>query len=228
MEMQIHADRRLPALVHGGSIPWRLSPEHGVERRMLERDGGEVAIASSLVRYRPGSRFSRHLHELGEEFLVLEGTFSDEEGDYPAGTYVRNPPGSSHSPFSADGCVIFVKLRQMSPHDTRRIRVFAADQKWHRAREAGREVALLQMDSHSSVTLERLRPGTRVGAQTIEGGEEIFVVNGRLRLLGTRQEYLESWDWLRRPGWTSVAFVSETDSLLWVKRGHLNTAGVPE
>lgn len=77
----------------------------------------EVARATSIVRYAPESRFAEHIHELGEEFLVLEGMFSDEHGDYGAGTYVRNPPGSSHSPYTVDGCTIFVKLRQFDPAD---------------------------------------------------------------------------------------------------------------
>ena len=129
-QMTINADRSRPALVHASRLPWVPSPEPGVERRLLERNGGEVAVASSIVRYRAGSRFAAHTHALGEEFLVLEGTFSDEHGHYPAGAYVRNPPGTSHAPFSEDGCVIFVKLRQMAPDDTDRARVLKRDRIW--------------------------------------------------------------------------------------------------
>ena len=64
---------------------------------MLDRRGEEVARATSLVSYAPGSHFERHIHDGGEEILVLEGTFSDEQGDYPTGTYLRNPVGSSHA-----------------------------------------------------------------------------------------------------------------------------------
>jgi anti-sigma factor ChrR (cupin superfamily) len=52
---------------------------------LLERDGGEVARATSIVRYDPGARFDSHLHELGEEILVLDGTLSDEFGSYGPG-----------------------------------------------------------------------------------------------------------------------------------------------
>jgi anti-sigma factor ChrR (cupin superfamily) len=92
-------------------LPWIPSPQAGVERHPLDRIGGEVARATSLVRYAPGSLFPAHAHPFGEEFLVLDGTFSDEHGDYAAGTYVRNPPGSQHSPRTLPGCVILVKLR---------------------------------------------------------------------------------------------------------------------
>ena len=84
---------------------------------MLDRVGDEVARATSIVRYEPGSQFSAHTHDLGEEFFVLDGIFSDEHGDYPAGTYVRNPPGSSHTPYTVEGCTIFVKLRQFDLED---------------------------------------------------------------------------------------------------------------
>ncbi|GAL13613.1 hypothetical protein JCM19233_4618 [Vibrio astriarenae] len=51
----------------------------------LDRVGGEVARATSIVRYKPNSAFSPHTHDGGEEFFVLEGVFSDEHGDYPQG-----------------------------------------------------------------------------------------------------------------------------------------------
>ena len=116
--MQLHADLRQRAVVFADDVVWVPSPLPGVTRRMLDRDGGEVARTTSVVRYAPGSRFSRHEHGGGEEFRVLDGTFSDEMGDYPAGTYVRNPPGSSHARWSTEGCTIPGKLRQFDPRDT--------------------------------------------------------------------------------------------------------------
>ena len=115
--MRIHADFSQRAIVAPSADRWLNSPESGVDRFMLDRIGDEVARASSLVRYAPSSSFPRHLHPEGEEFLVLEGVFSDEHADYPGGTYVRNPPGSGHSPYSVDGCRIFVKLRQFDAED---------------------------------------------------------------------------------------------------------------
>ncbi|HEY9660942.1 MAG TPA: cupin domain-containing protein, partial [Allocoleopsis sp.] len=102
--MKLHADLSQRAVVVSEDLPWIDSPMPGVQRRMLERDGEEVARATSIVRYAPGSAFSPHTHGGGEEFLVLEGVFSDEQGDYPPGTYVRNPVGSTHTPSSREGC----------------------------------------------------------------------------------------------------------------------------
>lgn len=105
------------AIAHGARLSWLASPLAGVERRLLYRLGGEQARATSLVRYQPGSHFNAHEHGGGEEILVLEGVFEDEHGRYPAGSYLRNPPGSQHAPGSTGGCVIFVRLRQFHPRD---------------------------------------------------------------------------------------------------------------
>jgi len=131
----------------------------GVERRMLERDGDEVARATSIVRYAPDSKFSEHTHAGGEELLVLEGTLSDEMGDYPAGTYVRNPVGSSHTSSSADGCTIFVKLWQMSPQDQKPVRINIHDRSGWSPGETGEEVLKLHVCTHEYVRILRWQTG---------------------------------------------------------------------
>ncbi len=117
MSLRVRADFAQTAWVPPDQHHWIASPEPGVDRVMLDRVGDEIAVATSIVRYRSGSRFAAHRHDRGEEFLVLDGVFADENGSYPAGTYVRNPPGSAHSPRSDEGCVLFVKLRQFPPDD---------------------------------------------------------------------------------------------------------------
>ena len=220
-ELKLHADRALPALVHGSQLPWLTSSESGVERRLLERIGGEVALASSIVRYQRGSHFARHTHDLGEEFFVLEGTFSDGHGDYPAGSYVRNPPGTSHAPFSESGCVIFVKLRQMRADDNAQVWSFAHDRDWCATSTNGHEAATLHNADGVSVTLERLVAGTTVPVRAHSGGEEIFVITGSAQLLDENQTILHAWSWSRRPGAQHVALTATTDALLWINRGHL-------
>lgn len=108
-------------VIETASQDWIVSPADGVARKPLERTQAESGHATSLVRFAPGSRFSRHSHPLGEEILVLEGVFSDEFADYPAGTYLRNPPGSAHSPFSEQGCTLLVKLDQFVAGDDQRV-----------------------------------------------------------------------------------------------------------
>src|SRR4249920_2708952 len=121
--MELNADFSKRVVVHGARLPWTPSPMAGVDRRMLDRIGDEVARATSIVRYAPGSHFSPHMHGGGEEFLVLDGVFQDEHGDFPAGTYVRNPPQSSHTPGSKPGCTMFVKLWQFDLADHTHVRL---------------------------------------------------------------------------------------------------------
>lgn len=112
--MLINADFSHQASVTADEHQWIKSPQKGVERVMLDRIGAEKARATSLVRYAPNSYFPHHLHPSGEEILVLSGTFSADDDDYPAGWYLRNPPTSGHQPHSSEGAIIFVKLRQMT------------------------------------------------------------------------------------------------------------------
>ena len=119
--LQLNVDLSQRCVVDSNALAWNDSPSPLVQRRLLERDGGELARATSVVRYAAGARFDLHTHDLGEEILVLEGTLSDDSGNYGPGTYIKNPPGSAHAPFSESGCTLFVKLRYQDPQDRTRI-----------------------------------------------------------------------------------------------------------
>jgi len=121
--MHLHVDFSKSVTINSHELPWEDSPMAGVQRRKLDRIGDEVARATSIVKYAPKSYFSPHTHGGGEEILVLEGIFSDEHGDYPAGTYIRNPIGTTHKPHSEDGCVIFVKLHQFDQEDKKQFSI---------------------------------------------------------------------------------------------------------
>lgn len=218
MELSIHADRRQAAIVDAAELPWVPSPSAGVERRMLERIGGEVALATSIVRYAPGSRFPTHRHELGEEFVVLEGTFSDESGDYERGSYVRNPAGSSHAPHSREGCVIFVKLRQMEADEPEQVRVRVADRRWQDEPQRGVRSALLYANPRTEVRLLSLDRGARLPLREVTGGEEMLVVDGSVALADRR---LGHWGWHRSAEVRQPGLHALEPALLWVKRGHL-------
>lgn len=214
----IRGDLSRRALVDTRLTAWQASPLAGVDRKMLDRLGDEVARATSIVRYGPGSRFDAHEHALGEEFLVLSGTFSDEHGDYPEGTYVRNPPGSSHRPFSRNGCEIFVKLRQFSADDTERVVVDTRAAKWLPGLVPGLSVQPLHRHGSESVALVRWAPGTRFKAHVHWGGEEILVLEGVFR--DEAGEY-PAGTWLRNPHRSVHTPFSDSGCLIWVKVGHL-------
>src|SRR6185369_2421719 len=177
---RINADFSRRVVIATVDMPWIPSPQAGVERRMLDRIGGEVARATSLVRYAAASTFPAHDHAFGEEFLVLDGVFSDEHGDYPPLTYVRNPPLSRHSPRTAPGCTILVKLRQMALSEKTRLVIESTTANWQPAEQAGLSILPLFQDAGENVALERLDAGAALAESDCPGGEEIFILSGDL------------------------------------------------
>lgn len=190
----LNADTAVPAFMPALGAKWLPSPEPGVERRMLERDGGEVARATSIVRYAPGSSFAHHRHDDGEEYFVLEGIFSDAEGHHGVGTYVRNPPGSSHAPFSEGGCTIFVKLRQMRPEQDRHVRTDCNAAAWMAM--PGGSYCELYVDPWERVRLYRLGKGARHVLES-QCGIEMLVLSGTCN---DAERIYRELDWLRLPG----------------------------
>lgn len=196
--MLVNADFTSRAVVLASDHTWVPSPQLGVDRVLLDRVGVERARATSVVRYAPRSAFPKHHHPGGEEILVLEGTFSDSEGDYPAGWYIRNPPGSSHQPASAEGAVIFVKLWQMTSHDERTVRINTLEEAaWTVKSE--RSICPLHDDTNEEVALHRLHEGERFFSYAFkypEASTEIFVVKGGLTFEGSE---LPGRSWIRLP-----------------------------
>ena len=155
---------------------WHTSPSSGVERLYLERDNmGEFAKASSIVKFQPGSEFEEHIHDNGEEIFVLEGIFSDQYGDYPKGTYLRNPHNSNHVPFSKDGCKIFVKLRQFKKGDNISIVKNTLNSDWLQGLVPGLKVMPLHEYQTEHAAMVKWEPNTRFNAHKHWGGEEIYV-----------------------------------------------------
>jgi anti-sigma factor ChrR (cupin superfamily) len=217
---RVNADFSRRVVIATDEMPWIPSPQPGVERRLLDRIGGEVARATSLVRYAPSSNFPVHDHALGEEFFVLSGIFSDELGDYPAGTYVRNPPQSRHAPRTASGCTIFVKLRQMTLSEQRRIVTDTTSAQWLQPDQAGVAWLPLYRDSDTGerVTLERLAAGARHPELDCLDGEEIFILSGDLE--DEHGEY-RAGTWIRNPAGFRRTLGSGGGATYWAKRGHL-------
>ncbi|MDP2780086.1 cupin domain-containing protein [Devosia sp.] len=217
--MQLNADFNLHAAVHAAFLAWVPSPMPGVERRLLDRIGAEVARATTIVRYAPGSCFSPHTHDGGEEFLVLDGVFQDESGDYPAGSYVRNPPTSRHTPRSAEGCIIFVKLWQFAPEDRAQVRVDTSKMQFQPVsdRPGVAEVSLFR-DDREQVRLERWEPDSVISLEA-PGGIEVLVLDGAFC---DASERFSALSWLRLPdGETLRAKTGAQGCRLWVKTGHL-------
>lgn len=220
--MDLNADFSRRACVHAARLEWRASPMPGVERRMLDRVGDEVARATSIVRYAPRSHFAPHVHGGGEEFLVLDGVFQDEHGDYPAGTYVRNPPRSAHTPGSAPGCVIFVKLWQFDPADRTPVRLDTAAMPARdvSGRPGARAIELFH-DAREEVRIEAWAPDARVTLEP-DGGLEILVLDGAF---ADGEDSFAPQSWLRLPLHHALhAIAGPEGARVWIKTGHLRHA----
>jgi len=197
------------------------APVPGITRRMIERDGGEVARATSIVRYEAGRKFPRHTHDLGEEIFVLSGTFADEHGRYPAGTYLRNPAGSSHRPYTDDGCELFVKLRHLDPQDQQRVVIDTSGGTWHPGSGPGVQNMLLGRFGGERTVLVRWAPGTQVPPHTHATVEETLVLSGELQ-----DEYhrYPAGTWFRAPRGSTHAPFSTEGALILIKVGHVREA----
>jgi anti-sigma factor ChrR (cupin superfamily) len=219
--MLINADFATRVHVQSNDVDWIASPLAGVDRKMLDRVGGEIARATSIVRYAPRSHFSAHTHGGGEEFLVLEGVFSDENGDYPAGTYVRNPIGSRHTPHSDSGCTIFVKLQQFDQRDVEYKVIDSRGAVFEPGLVEGLSVLSLHEFATEHTALVRWAAGTRFRRHSHFGGEEILVIEG------TFQDELGAYpagSWLRNPHGSEHTPFSDEGCLIYVKVGHLRLA----
>ena len=220
-DLLLNADVTQRCILNSHELPWLPSPSPLVHRRLLAREGGEVARATSVVRYDAGARFDLHTHALGEEILVLEGTFSDESGDYGTGTYIKNPPGSAHAPFSEGGCTLFVKLRHMDPHDLARVVVPTRQAQWRQGMVSGLTVLPLSEFGTSHTAMVQWVPGTYFNPHRHYGGEEIFVVEG---VFSDEHGDYPQGSWLRSPHLSQHQPFSREGCRILVKTGHLLNA----
>ncbi len=223
--MDLNADFTKRVVMHADEIDWLSSPMPGVDRRMLDRIGDEVARATTIVRYAPNSKFSPHIHTGGEEFIVLEGVFQDEHGDFGAGSYIRNPPTSSHTPGSDEGCVIFVKLWQFDLGDRTPVKIDM--NKMGSIRDADRpgvSIMPLFQDDRETVQMETWDAGAEVTLDLPEGGEYL-VLEGDFTDSG---DQLRLQSWLRIPkGGQLDAKAGQNGAKVWSKTRHLRFVDPP-
>ena len=216
--MRLNTDLSVRVVLHSEELPWQPSPVAGVQRRLLSREGAEDARATSVVRYEPGATFPTHAHPQGEEIMVLDGEFEDEHGVYPAGTYIKNPHGSTHAPKSSVGCKLFVRLRQLDDRDSRRVLVRPDDRRWCPGLVRGLEVLTLDQFGTTHTALVRWAPGTEFSRHQHFGGEEIFVLEGTFQ--DEHGDY-PNGSWIRSPHMSSHQPYSRSGCLILVKVGHL-------
>ena len=223
--MELHTDFSQRVILHTEQMHWSPSTAAGVERHQLDRLGEEVARATSTVRYASGSYFAAHTHGGGEEIFVLEGVFSDEHGHYRPGSYLRNPPRTTHTPFSEPGCVIFVKLWQFNPGDAQTVCQQTEQGSRSPRLQKGIQVQLLHEFRGVRTVLMHLEPDLQVQFHSHSGGEEILLLEGDFA--DEHGEYSKG-SWLRSPpGSSHSPRIGPNGTLLYLKSGHLVAPMLP-
>jgi anti-sigma factor ChrR (cupin superfamily) len=197
--------------------PWVASPHAGVWRKPLAREEAERGHATSLVKFEAGAHFSEHDHPLGEEILVLSGTFSDHTGDYQAGSYFRNPEGFTHAPYSKEGCVLLVKLHQFKHGDDEHVVIDTKQTAWSSGL-GGLSVMHLHSYKEESTALVKWPKGERFQLHRHFGGEEVFVIKGEF--IDEHGRYPQG-TWIRSPHLSEHFPYVEQETIILVKVGHL-------
>ena len=216
--IQINMDFSEKVVINTGKENWLESPSKKVLRVPLEREKPESGHVTSVVKYQPGSSFPAHSHPKGEEIFVLEGIFSDEHGDYPAGSYLRNPPGTNHSPFSKKGCTLLVKLDQFESGDKELVNLNTNCEEWRQG-HGGLQVMPLHSFGTEGTALVKWPKGEEFLPHSHFGGEEIFVISGTFK-----DEYGEypAGTWIRSPHLSQHHPHVDEETIIFVKTGHLN------
>jgi anti-sigma factor ChrR (cupin superfamily) len=219
--LAINGDLSVRVAVDTAAMEWTPSPSRTVWRKRVHLVGPvESGQVTSVVRYEPSSEFHAHEHPGGEEILVLEGVFSDEHGDWPAGAYLLNPEGFRHAPFSREGCVLFVKLRQFPGRGREHVVIRTDTVAWQPTMRAGVDVRPLyaQAGFSDSMRLERWTPGASLGHVAYPGGAELFVLEGAFADEAGR---FAAGTWLRLPAGASHSPRTDEGCTIYMKEGGL-------
>ncbi|MBA6413493.1 cupin domain-containing protein [Parahaliea sp. F7430] len=215
----IHGDLSKRVVVDTQAMSWSPSPANKVWRKRLHQVGpGESGQVTSIVRYEPGARFHKHDHPEGEEILVLEGVFSDEQGDWPAGSYLLNPEGFCHAPWSETGCTLFVKLRQFPGHDRERVAIQTRDQAWQSSvRRSVQWQKLYAQDPYTDfMRLEAWDSPDEMGQINFPQGAEVLVIKGSF---SDENGHYGTHSWLRIPAGGLLNPISDDYCEVYIKEG---------
>ena len=216
----VNSDLSQQVVIDTQSMPWQSSPSGTVWRKPLYREGGEFGPVTSLVRYQAGGKFRSHAHPQGEEILVLAGEFCDDHGRYPQGSYLLNPDGSQHAPYSDHGCTLLVRLRQYAGHDRPQIKLDTTQAHWRQGMVEGLTVLPLyaQANYTENMALVHWQPETYFARHTHPGGEEIFVIEGAFE---DEHGVYPQGSWIRSPHMSTHTPFSRQGCLIYVRVGGL-------
>ncbi len=219
MSKTIHGDLSVRVVVDSKQLPWTASPSDRVWRKRLHLVGPtESGQVTSIVRFEENAQFPAHDHPEGEEILVLEGVFSDEYGDWRSGSYLLNPEGFRHAPFSRAGCLLLVKLRQFPGGDRRHVATSTGELPWQAVDGRATKPLYAQAGYADSTRLERWATGSSPGVLSYPGGAELFVLSGSF---ADEHGNYDLHTWLRFPARSTHHPRTAAGCELYIKEGGL-------
>jgi len=215
----LNTDLSIRVAANTRAMAWTESAGGHVLRKRVHLSGpAESGQVTSVVRYLAGAHFPAHDHPQGEEILVLDGVFSDEHGNWPAGTYLLNPQGFRHRPFSSAGCTLLVKLRQYPGTDRRQVAVQSHDLPWCATDNKGvfSKPLYSQQPYPDHTRLERWDSSSSRGELAFASGAELFVLNGEFEdEFGSYPRH----SWLRIPAGASLTPTGGEYCEVYIKEG---------
>jgi anti-sigma factor ChrR (cupin superfamily) len=220
-DFEVHTNFDKRVVIKPEDYVWTPSPLPGVEQVILDRIGGGMGRATTILRYTANSEFPPHVHEGGEEILVLNGMYSDGNVEYPKGTYVRHPVGTSSTPrVGTNGTTLFIKSHQLPKDETQPTVIDTNKTGWRPGVVAGLQVMPLHEYEGVHVALVRWAPNTQFKPHSHWGGEEILVLDG---VFYDEHDRYPKGSWIRSPHLSQhTPFTKEEGALIYVKVGHLS------
>lgn len=215
--LEVNADFHVPVIVDTKILNWQVSPTAGIRQKYFEHIGKDKSRLTTLVQFPAGRIFKKFGYAEGVEFFVLSGAFSDDDGDYGVGCYVRNPAGIYRESYTSVGCTVLFKLGQFQPLDHKRVVINSRNSaiRWLPVGEPGVSYLGLHYFSEEEVSLYRIRSECWITFKYHNHGIEVFICEGSIFVKGIRYG---TGDWLRYPSGSKVKISAIGAVCLYVKK----------
>lgn len=216
--MQLNNDFARAVVVNTLEIPWQQEQSSEVLFRMLEQSNSECSRTTSITRLKSGAVISPLENVAGEEIIVFEGTYTDESGEYPAGSYIKNSTATRPVSVTQTDCTLFIKRGHLQQGDIERVVVDTHNSVWRQGMVGGLSVLPLSEFKGEHSALVRWQPGTVFNPHRHWGGEEIYVLDG---VFEDEFGCYPAGTWMRSPHLSQHAPFSREGCTIFVKVGHL-------
>lgn len=217
---EINADCTKLVILRPDQMVWEGTDQTGVSRIILERvNDSLLGRETSLARLAPNTELTPEVLETRMEIFVVEGAFSDGHGEYEARTFIMNPPGTTFTGATREGCVIYVKRLNGFGGGGEPVAIDTSTADWTPFGQRVAEVIHFYKDDERDVTARvgKVFPNAQLMEHDHPGGEEVLILEGSFKdqfgegLPGT---------WLRYPiGLAHAPSTGDEGALVYIRDG---------